>query len=42
MTNISTAVMLFAACMLLLFIGRVPVKYLAMLFVVGAFAGCWP
>ena len=39
MTNISTAVMLFAACMLLLFIGRVPVKYLAMLVVVGAFAG---
>ncbi len=39
MTNISTAVMLFATCMLLLFIGRVPVKYLAMLLVVGAFAG---
>lgn len=39
MTNISTAVLLFATCMLLLFIGRVPVKYLAMLFVVGVFAG---
>ncbi|WP_420387981.1 FtsW/RodA/SpoVE family cell cycle protein [Roseivirga sp.] len=39
MTNISTAVLLFATCMLLLFIGRVPVKYLAMLMVVGAFAG---
>lgn len=39
MTNISTAVLLFATCMLLLFIGRVPVKYLAMLLVVGVFAG---
>lgn len=39
MTNISTAVLLFATCMLLFFIGRVPVKYLAMLVVVGAFAG---
>ncbi|HEY9116707.1 MAG TPA: FtsW/RodA/SpoVE family cell cycle protein [Roseivirga sp.] len=39
MTNISTAVLLFATCMLLLFIGRVPVKYLAMLLVVGFFAG---
>ncbi len=39
MTNISTAVLLFATCMLLLFIGRVPMKYLAMLLVVGAFAG---
>lgn len=39
MTNISTAVLLFATCMLLFFIGRVPIKYLAMLVVVGAFAG---
>ncbi len=39
MTNISTAVLLFATCMLLLFIGRVPTKYLAMLLVVGVFAG---
>lgn len=39
MTNISTAVLLFATCMLLFFIGRVPVKYLSMLVVVGAFAG---
>ncbi|OEK05496.1 FtsW/RodA/SpoVE family cell cycle protein [Roseivirga misakiensis] len=39
MTNISTAVLLFATCMLLLFIGRVPMKYLAMLAVVGVFAG---
>lgn len=39
MTNISTAILLFLTCMLLLFIGRVPVKYLAMLLVVGAFVG---
>ena len=39
MTNISTAILLFLTCLLLLFIGRVPVKYLAMLVVVGAFVG---
>ena len=39
MTNISTAILLFLTCMLLLFIGRVPVKYLAMLMVVGIFVG---
>jgi cell division protein FtsW len=39
MTNISTAILLFLTCMLLLFIGRVPAKYLAMLMVVGAFVG---
>lgn len=39
MTNISTAILLFLTCMLLLFIGRVPPKYLAMLMVVGAFVG---
>ncbi len=39
MTNISTAILLFLTCMLLLFIGRMPVKYLAMLLVVGAFVG---
>ncbi len=39
MTNISTAILLFLTCMLVLFIGRVPVKYLAMLLVVGAFVG---
>lgn len=38
MTNLSTAILLFATCMLLLFIGRIPVKYLAMLFVVGILA----
>ncbi|MEJ0033013.1 MAG: hypothetical protein WDO15_22850 [Bacteroidota bacterium] len=31
--------MLFATCVLVMFIGRVPVKYLAMLFLVGALAG---
>lgn len=39
LTNISTAVLLFATCMLIMFIGRVPVKYLAMLVLVGALAG---
>lgn len=39
MTNFSTAVMLFLTCMLLLFIGRVPVRYLAMLVVVGGLVG---
>lgn len=35
LTNISTAILLFLTCMLILFIGRVPVKYLAMLVVIG-------
>ncbi|MFQ3575422.1 MAG: FtsW/RodA/SpoVE family cell cycle protein, partial [Cytophagales bacterium] len=35
LSNISTAVLMFATCLLLMFIGRVPVKYLAMLVVVG-------
>ncbi len=39
MSNFSTAIMLFLTAMLLLFIGRVPVKYLAMLVVVGVLAG---
>jgi cell division protein FtsW len=39
MTNISTAMLLFATCMLMLFIGRVPVRYLAMLLVIGAVSG---
>lgn len=39
LTNISTAVLLFATCVLVMFIGRVPVKYLAMLFLVGILAG---
>jgi cell division protein FtsW len=39
LSNLSTAVLLFATCMLLMFIGRVPVKYLAMLVLVGLLAG---
>jgi cell division protein FtsW len=39
LTNLSTAVLLLATCMLVMFIGRVPVKYLAMLVMVGALAG---
>lgn len=39
LTNISTAVLLFATCMLLMFIGRVPVRYLAMLVLVGLLSG---
>ena len=39
MTNVSTAILLFLTCMLLLFIGRVPLKYLAMLALVGVFIG---
>jgi len=39
LTNLSTAVLLFATCMLIMFIGRVPVKYLAMLVLIGALAG---
>ena len=39
MANFSTAIMLFLTSMLLLFIGRVPVKYLGMLFLVGIIAG---
>lgn len=39
LTNLSTALLLFATCMLIMFIGRVPVKYLAMLVLVGLLAG---
>ncbi|MBS1553975.1 MAG: FtsW/RodA/SpoVE family cell cycle protein [Bacteroidetes bacterium] len=39
LTNVSTAVLLFATCMLIMFIGRVSVKYLAMLVLVGVLAG---
>ena len=39
MTNISTAVLLFLTCLLLLFLGRVPVKYLALLLLIGGLAG---
>ncbi|MDH5474077.1 MAG: FtsW/RodA/SpoVE family cell cycle protein [Cyclobacteriaceae bacterium] len=39
LTNLSSAILLFATCMLLMFIGRVPIKYLAMLVFVGCLAG---
>ena len=39
MTDLSTAALLFATCMLVMFIGRVPVKYLAMLVIVGFMVG---
>lgn len=39
LTNMSTAILLLITCMLLLFIGRVPTKYLAMLFFVGILFG---
>jgi cell division protein FtsW len=39
LTNLSTAMLLFATCMLVMFIGRVPIKYLAMLVLVGLLAG---
>ncbi|XOV91226.1 MAG: FtsW/RodA/SpoVE family cell cycle protein [Bacteroidota bacterium] len=39
MTNISTAVLLFLTCMLVLFIGRVPVKYLLILMIIGFCSG---
>ena len=39
LSNISTAVLLFLTCMLLMFIGRVPFKYIVMLVVVGAICG---
>lgn len=39
MTDLSTAVLLFLTCLLLMFIGRVPLKYLGMLIVIGILAG---
>ena len=39
LSNFSTAIMLFATCMLLLFIGRVPIRYLLGLVLVGIIAG---
>ncbi|PTX18739.1 cell division protein FtsW [Pontibacter mucosus] len=39
MTNTSTAILLFATCMLLMFIGRVPVKYLAIVVLAGLVIG---
>ena len=39
MTNLSSALLIFATCMVVMFIGRVPVQYLLMLVVIGALAG---
>jgi cell division protein FtsW len=39
MTNISTGILLFITCMIVLFIGRVPVKYLFLLMLIGGVAG---
>lgn len=39
LANYSTAVMLFLTCMLLMFIGRVPAKYLAILVLAGVISG---
>jgi cell division protein FtsW len=39
LSNFSSAVLLFATCMLIMFIGRVPIKYLAMLMLVGLLTG---
>ena len=39
LTNLSTAVLLLITCMLIMFIGRVPTKYLAMLVFVGVLFG---
>lgn len=39
LTNLSTAVLLFLTCMLIMFIGRVPTKYLGMLVFVGILFG---
>jgi cell division protein FtsW len=39
LSNLSTALILFATCLLLMFIGRVPIKYLTMLVVAGVLLG---
>ncbi|AHM59495.1 cell division protein [Flammeovirgaceae bacterium 311] len=39
LSNFSTAGLLFATCLLLMFIGRVPAKYLFMLILIGAIGG---
>ena len=39
MTDFSSGLLLFVTCMLIMFIGRVPIKYLLMLLIVGALAG---
>jgi cell division protein FtsW len=39
MTNLSSALLIFITCMVVMFIGRVPMKYLFMLVAIGIFAG---
>lgn len=39
LSNASTAILLFITCMLLMFVGRVPMKYLFLLMLVGVMAG---
>ncbi|MEQ9426210.1 MAG: putative peptidoglycan glycosyltransferase FtsW [Cyclobacteriaceae bacterium] len=39
LTNVSTALLLFITCLIVMFIGRVPVQYLAMLVMIGALTG---
>ena len=39
MTNFSSAILLFGTCFLILFIGRIPVKYLGLLVLIGIIAG---
>lgn len=39
LSNLSTAMILFATCLLLMFIGRVPIKYLGMLVIAGSLIG---
>ncbi len=39
LTNMSTAILLLITCLLIMFIGRVPAKYLAMLLLVGVLFG---
>src|SRR5690606_24933801 len=39
LTNMSSAILLLVTCMLIMFIGRVPMKYLAMLLFVGVLFG---
>jgi cell division protein FtsW len=39
LTDFSSAALLFLTCLLIMFIGRVPLKYLAMLILVGGMAG---
>jgi cell division protein FtsW len=39
LTDFSSAILLLVTCLLILFIGRVPVKYLALLVIVGVLAG---